>query len=223
MGYGLTPDRNERHRRRFSKVFDVLDGKARQIIDPVLDRMGGALAARGISANSVTGAGLAIGLAAALVIALEAYPAGLVLLLISRLADGLDGAVARHSGTTDLGGFFDIVADFTFYGAIPFGFIFADPAANAVAGAVLLLSFYVNGASFLAFAIMAEKQGLTTMSRGSKSLYFTTGLAEGTETIATFCAFCLFPTAFTPIAYVFAAICFITAGARVLLAMKTFQ
>ena len=201
----------------------MLDGKVRQIIDPALDRMGGALAAAGISANAVTFAGLATGPAAALLIAFEAYLAGLAVLLISRLADGLDGAVARHSGTTDLGGFLDIVSDFAFYGAIPLGFIFADPAVNAVAGAVLLFSFYVNGSSFLAFAIMAEKQRLTTMARGSKSLYFTTGLAEGTETIATFCAFCLFPTAFTPIAYVFAAICFITAGARVLLAMRTFD
>ena len=200
----------------------MLDGKVRHFIDPVLDRLGSMLAARGISANSVTGAGLATGLAAALAIGFEAYLAGLALLLVSRLADGLDGAVARHSRTTDLGGFLDIVSDFTFYGAIPLGMVFADPAANAVAGAVLLLSFYVNGASFLAFAIMAEKQGLATMARGTKSLYFTIGLAEGTETIAVFCAFCLFPAAFVPIAYVFAAICFITAGARVLLAIRTF-
>jgi phosphatidylglycerophosphate synthase len=201
----------------------MLDGKARQIIDPALDRIGGVLAGRGISANAVTFAGMATGLAAALAIAFEAYLGGLVLLLLSRFADGLDGAVARHSRITDLGGFLDIVSDFVFYGAVPLGFVFADPTANAVAGAVLLLSFYVNGASFLAFAIMAEKQGLTTMARGSKSLYFTTGLAEGTETIATFCAFCLFPAAFAPIAYVFAAICFVTAGARVALAMKTFD
>ncbi len=201
----------------------MLDGKARQIAGPALDRMGSALAGAGISANSVTFAGLASGLAAALAIGLEVYLVGLALLLISRLADGLDGAVARHSQKTDLGGYLDIVADFTFYGAIPLGFVFADPAVNAVAGAVLLLSFYVNGSSFLAFAIMAEKQGLTTIARGSKSLYFTTGLAEGTETIAVFCAFCLFPSAFVPIAWVFAAICFITAGARVLLAIKTFK
>lgn len=201
----------------------MLDGKVREIIDPALDRMGKVLAARGISANFVTGAGLAIGLAAALAIAFEAYLTGLVVLLISRLADGLDGAVARHSQKTDLGGYLDIVSDFIFYGAIPLGFVFADPAANAVAGAVLIFSFYVNGSSFLAFAIMAEKQGLTTQTRGSKSLYFTTGLAEATETIAVFCAFCLFPTAFAPIATVFAAICFVTAGARVLLAIRTFS
>ena len=124
----------------------MLDGKVRQIIDPALDRMGRALAARGISANSVTFAGLATGLAAALLIAFEVYLAGLAVLLISRLADGLDGAVARHSRKTDLGGFLDIVSDFAFYGAIPLGFVFADPAANGVAGAVLIFSFYVNGA-----------------------------------------------------------------------------
>ena len=201
----------------------MLDGKVRQLIDPALDRVGGVLAARGVRANSVTFAGLATGLVAALAITIEAYLAGLILLMVSRLADGLDGAVARHSRKTDLGGFLDIVADFTFYGAIPLGFVFADPAANAIAGSVLLLSFYVNGASFLAFAIMAEKRGLATMARGSKSLYFTTGLAEGTETIAVFCAFCLFPSAFAPIAYVFAVACFVTAGARVLLAIRTFD
>ena len=63
----------------------------------------------------------------------------------------------------------------------------ADPAANAVAGAVLVFSFYVNGASFLAYAAIAEKRKLATDARGPKSLFFTTGLAEATETIAVFC------------------------------------
>ncbi len=83
--------------------------------------------------------------------------------------------------------------DFAFYGAIPFGFVLADPAANAIAGAALILSFYVNGASFLAYAIMAEKRGLETDARGEKSIFFTTGLAEATETIAVFVLACLFP------------------------------
>ena len=49
--------------------------------------------------------------------------------------------------------------DFVFYGAIPMAFIMADPGQNAVAGAVLLLSFYINGASFLAYGLIAEKRG----------------------------------------------------------------
>src|SRR4051812_20202219 len=169
----------------------MLDGWARSTIDPLLDRIAKPIAAAGYSANAVTLAACAIGLVAAAAIAAQLYWTGVVLILASRIGDGLDGAVAKISGKTDLGGYLDIVLDFLFYGAIPVGFVLADPAANAVAGAVLLFAFYVNGASFLAYAAMAEKRKLATAVRGPKSLFFTTGLAEATETIVMFCAFCL--------------------------------
>ena len=101
---------------------------------------------------------------------------------------------------------------------IPLGFVLAEPAANAVAGATLLFSFYVNGASFLAYAIMAEKRGLASDARGEKSLYFTSGLAEATETIVVFVLFCLLPARFAVIAYVFAALTLFTARSRCALA-----
>ncbi len=205
----------------------MLDGLARRLIGPGLDRLGGALARSGISADSVTLAGFALGLAAAGLIAFQQYGAGLALILVSRLCDGLDGAVARHTQKTDRGGYLDIVLDFAFYGAVPLAFVLARPEANAVAGAVLLASFYLNGSSFLAFAIMAEKRGISpdasSAARGAKSLYFTTGLAEATETIAAFCLFCLFPDAFPALAFGFAAVCFITATARITLAMRAFR
>lgn len=200
----------------------MLDGTAKALIDPYLTRMGNGLARVGISADMVTWGGFVVGAAAGLAIAWQLYLAGLVLLLISRLADGLDGAVARATRKTDLGGYLDIVLDFAFYGLIPLGFVFADPQANAVAGAVLLFSFYVNGSSFLAYAIMAEKRGLETDRRGAKSLYFTTGLAEATETLAVFAACCLWPAAFPTIAWIFAVICFYTAASRIVLAIKMF-
>ncbi|NGN40196.1 CDP-alcohol phosphatidyltransferase family protein [Mesorhizobium sp. CGMCC 1.15528] len=201
----------------------MLDGWARKRIDPALDAVGGRLAQAGVSANAVTISAFAVGVAAAAAIAHGHFLAGLVLLLASRLGDGLDGAVARVRGKTDLGGYLDIVLDFAFYGAIPLGFVLADPAANAVAGAVLLLSFYVNGSSFLAYAIMAEKRKLEGEARGEKSLFFTTGLAEATETLAVFVAFCLFPAWFAVIAYVFAAVTFYTALSRVVLAGRVFR
>jgi phosphatidylglycerophosphate synthase len=201
----------------------VLDGAARRLIGPGLDRLGATLAGAGVSADQVTYGGFAIGFLAAGAIVGELYWTGLLLLLISRLCDGLDGAVARHSVKTDRGGFLDIVLDFAFYGGIPLAFVLARPDANAVAGAVLLLSFYVNGASFLAYALMAERRGLAGEARGPKSLYFTTGLAEASETIAVFCLFCLFPSAFAPIAYIFAVACFLTAAARIALAVRTFR
>ncbi len=200
----------------------MLDGTAKALIDPYLTRMGNGLARVGVSADMVTWAGFIVGAAAGLAIGLNYYLVGLVLLMFSRLADGLDGAVARATRKTDLGGYLDIVLDFAFYGLIPLGFVFANPDANAVAGAVLLFSFYVNGSSFLAYAIIAEKRGLETDQRGSKSLYFTTGLAEATETLAVFVACCLWPAAFPTIAWIFAVICFYTAASRIVLAIKMF-
>lgn len=201
----------------------MLDGAARRLLDPAFDRIGAALARAGVTADQVTYAGFAIGLAAAGVIAFNLYVLGLVLLLASRLCDGLDGAVARHTAKTDRGGFLDIVLDFAFYGGIPLAFVIAEPEANAIAGATLILSFYVNGATFLAYAVFAEKRKLSTDARGSKSLYFTTGLAEATETIVVFCLFCLFPAAFALLAYLFAALTLVTAAARIALAVKMFR
>jgi phosphatidylglycerophosphate synthase len=200
----------------------VLDGVVRRLAAPALDRMGAALARRSVPADAVTLAGFGVGLAAAAAIALRRYELGLALILLNRLGDGIDGAIARRSGTTDRGGFLDIVLDFTFYGAVPLGFVLADPTANAVPGAVLLFAFYANGASFLAFAVMAARRGLATGARGEKSLYFTTGLAEATETILVFALACLFPAVFPALAYAFAAVTLLTAGMRVAAAVRRF-
>jgi len=201
----------------------VLDGYARKIIDGPLNMVGKQIAKTGVTANQVTLAGLVLGLIAAISIALGNVQAGLWVLLISRLADGLDGAVARATHKTDFGGFWDIVADFFFYGAIPVAFVVLDPANNAIAGAVLLMSFYFNGGTFLGYAILAEKHKLSTQQRGSKSLYFSTGLLEGTETIAFFVALCVWPQHFAILAYLFAAACFYTAASRIWLAYLEFS
>ncbi|MBL0936606.1 MAG: CDP-alcohol phosphatidyltransferase family protein [Rhizobiaceae bacterium] len=201
----------------------MLDGWARARIDPALNHAGRRLAQAGVTANAVTVLAFVVGIAGFIAIACGLYWLGLVLILVSRLGDGLDGAVARHTQKTDFGGYLDIVLDFAFYGLIPLGFVLADPAGNALAGSVLILSFYVNGASFLAYAVMAEKRGLTTEAHGEKSLFFTTGLAEATETLAFFAAFCLFPAWFPALALVFAALCFYTALSRIVIAGRTFR
>lgn len=200
----------------------MLDAGMRKYLDPGLDALGRMLARLGAVANTVTLIGLALGLSAALLIALGHPGWALIPLLASRLADGLDGAVARATTRTDFGGYLDIAADFLFYGAIPMAFVFADPAANGAAGAFLLTSFYFNGTSFLGFAILAEKKAMVTDARGVKSLYFTGGLLEGTETIVFFVLLCLFPGSFALLAWIFGTLCFITACARILLARRVF-
>ena len=200
----------------------MLDIHARRLIDPPLDRWGRTLAATGVSANAITLLGLGLGLVAALAVALNAHMAALVLIGLNRLADGLDGAVARVHGKTDFGGYLDITCDFLFYGAIPIGFVWGAPDTAAHAGAWLLGSFYFNGATFLGYAILAERHAMQTAGRGAKSLYFTGGLLEGTETIAFFCCICLFPVHFAPLAWIFGGLCFITAVSRIMLAHQVF-
>ena len=200
----------------------MFDAQIRPLIDPPLNRLGQGLARAGVGADMVTLVGLALGLLSASVIAVGAPGLALIPLLLSRVADGLDGAVARATRKTDFGGYLDITSDFLFYGAVPLAFVLANPSANGAAGAFLLTSFYINGASFLGYAILEEKRGMQTTKRGAKSLYFTGGLLEGFETIAFFVALCLFPSYFAPLAWVFGALCFITAGSRVLLARAVF-
>ena len=169
----------------------------------------------GIGANTVTLAGFFLGMVAAILIANHAYSAGAIALFSSRLCDGLDGAVARQTTPTDAGGFLDITLDFLFYASIPLAFAIADPADNALPAAVLLAAFIGTGSSFLAFAVMAAKRGMTNLAFPGKSFYFLGGLTEATETLAFFAAMCLWPQHFAVLAYAFAALCAITIASRV--------
>ena len=98
------------------------------------------------------------------------------------------------SRLTDLGGFLDIVLDFIVYAGLVFAFAVADPERNALAAAFLLFAFMGTGSSFLAFAIMAAKRGISSELRGRKSLYYLGGLTEGTETILFLVLACLLPS-----------------------------
>lgn len=200
----------------------MLDGVMRRVIDPPLNAAGRRLAARGAHPDAVTLIGLALGLGAAALIVFGWFWGALALMLGSRLADGLDGAVARASRKTDFGGYLDISADFLFYGAIPLGFILHDPATNGAVGGLLLASFYFNGATFLGYAILAEKRKMETRRQGVKSLYYSVGLLEGTETIAFFAAILIWPGLFPVLGAIFAALTFLTGVLRLVLAWKVF-
>lgn len=193
----------------------MLDSTLRPLIDPPLGWSARKAIALGITADQVTLAGFALGLGAAAAIALGAPGTGLVLIAVNRVADGLDGAIARQTQPTDRGAFLDIVLDFVFYAAIPLAFAVADPIANGWPAALLIAAFLANGAAFLAFATLAAKRGLATSAQGEKSFFFLAGLAEGSETIIVFVACCLWPGAFALLAIAFAAICAVSAAARI--------
>lgn len=192
----------------------MLDRAAHAWLKPTLHAVAVALVRRRVRADAVTWAGFAIGMAAAAAIMVQAYGAGLVLILASRLADGLDGEVARQTAPTDRGAFLDITLDFLFYASIPLAFAVADPAAHALPAAVLLAAFIGTGSSFLAFAVMAERRGLQSTAYPSKGLYYLGGLTEATETLACFALMCLLPQHFALWAYGFAALCGLTLLSR---------
>jgi phosphatidylglycerophosphate synthase len=198
----------------------VIDANIRRLIDPLLARAGRLLAAIGIAADAVTIGGCLLGLAAALAASFGRFYIALTLLIASRIADGLDGAVARATRRTDRGAFLDIVLDFFVYATVPLGFAIWSPHTNALPAALLLASFVANGSAFLAFSLMAERRGMITTRQGQKSIYYLAGIAEGFEAIAFMIAFCMFPSSFPILAIIFASLCWISAVGRLILGWK---
>ena len=188
----------------------MLDRLMLAVLAPTVQRLASALVRRGATADAVTLAGAAVGLSGSGLVALGHPLAGLVLMALGRLADGLDGAIARLTTPTARGAFLDIVLDFLFYASVPLAFAVLDPARNALPAAVLLAAFIGTGSSFLAFAILAERQGLDSAAYPQKGFHYLGGLTEGTETLLCFMAMCLWPAAFPLLAFGFAGLCGLT-------------
>ncbi|MEX8493897.1 CDP-alcohol phosphatidyltransferase family protein [Sphaerotilus sp.] len=192
----------------------MLDRMVLAWLAPTVQRIAGTLVRRGVSADTVTLAGAVAGLSGSGLVALGHPLAGLLLMALGRLADGLDGAVARLTAPTSRGAFLDITLDFLFYASVPLAFAVLEPARNALAAAVLLAAFIGTGSGFLGFAILAERQGLNSVAYPQKGFYYLGGLTEGTETLLCFAAMCLWPAAFPALAFGFAALCGLTICTR---------
>jgi phosphatidylglycerophosphate synthase len=201
------------------------------MIDPILNkilRTPLALTAKpfirvGISADQVTVFGFILGMLAVPAIITEHFTLALTLVLLNRICDGLDGAIARQTHTSDAGGFLDISLDFIFYSSIVFAFIVSNPEQNSLAGSLLMLSFTATGSCFLAFASMASKHNIDNPEYPNKSLHYMGGLAEGFETIVVLCLFCLYPQHFVVIALIYAAVCWLTTGVRIVTGYQTLK
>ena len=168
----------------------------------------------------VTALGLALAVTSAVAAARTAWVAALALWLASRAMDTLDGPVARVSGRdSELGGLLDIVSDFVAYGAFVVGCGIGVPEAR-VACLVLLATYYVNGATFLAYSSMVERRGLSDDLADDRSLVFLRGLAEGSETVAAHSLMALFPGALPAIAWAFAGAVGVTIVQRLVRAVR---
>lgn len=192
----------------------MLDPYVRPLIDPPLNWAGQILFKRGVSANAMTVFGFVLGICAIFLILNGTYLWAALLIALNRLADGLDGAIARQSGLSDFGGFLDIVCDFVIYAGIVFAFGVSHHA-HLFWASLLVFSFIGPMVSFLAYAILAAKKGVTTVRQGKKTFYYLGGICEGTETATFLILFCLFPQAFGPLSVTFSILCWLTTVGRV--------
>lgn len=208
----------------------MFDARLRTTLAPALDAGARWLDVPWVTPNRLTGLNLIAGLASAVLAATQLWIPALLLWLLCRLADGLDGPLARRrralgsstgysrdsSASSGQGGFWDICADFIVYGATVIGVAIG---ASAAFGApwlpflLVLFAYYINGGAFLAFSSIAEKEG-KTLDDG-RSLSFLGGLAEGGETVLVHSLWLIFPVAAAYIAGVWAVLVCLSAAQRV--------
>ncbi len=198
----------------------MLDAVLGRVLEMPLAKAGDAIAGRGVDATTVTLLGGAAGALAAAAIALGWYSFRLLCFAINRLADGLDGPVARAGATTDFGGFLDILIDAVIYLALAGAFALADPKHLGIA-ILVIISLASTYTAMLAFAAVAGKRDLRREDAAARGLVHT-GLVEGAETVAFFVIVCLWPDTFNWIGSIFALMCWITVAQRVIAARAAF-
>ena len=199
----------------------MIDKELNRYTSSHLNRIANTLYEKGVEPNWVTLLGLALAFLCFVSLSYGLFYLGLILILINRFLDGLDGSLARLGTPRKFGAFFDITSDFAFYALIPLGFAVHSPHENALPTAFLLAAFYVNGSSFLAEAIIIEKYNIK-FDQADKGFFYSFGLIEGFETICFFLFICLFPNVYANAAYIFFTLTLLTHVIRVFKSFKRF-
>ncbi len=194
----------------------MVDAKLREQLAGTFARCARAVDRPGISPDSITIAGLVLGMGGAIAAWKQLWLIALALWLLSRIADGMDGALARRriekgERANSAGGYLDIMADFVVYGSFVVG-VAHGAGQGYLPFIVVLLAYYLNGTAFLAFSSIGEKEGIRLDD--GRSLSFIYGLAEATETIVVHSAWCIFPSQASHIASVWAAVVLVSAALR---------
>jgi len=170
------------------------------------------LAKGGVTGNVLTVSGLCVGALCLVAVALGLNLLALVLWLLNRLLDGLDGEVARlRSESSEFGTFVDIMADFLVYG----GFLVALAVQHQdarLALVALFFAYYLNGTAFLALSGILER--LKRERQTDRGLHFRRSLTEGFETIVAGALFLLLPEHVSTIAWIFAGMVLFSAAQR---------
>ena len=194
----------------------MIDAQINKMIKPFLDTLAQKLLTYNIKPNSVTLTGFFFGLLCSYFIIKAMFVYATIFLFLNRFCDGLDGALARLIGETDIGAFYDIILDFLFYFIFPISFILLD-LKNTYSICFLLLSFVATQTTFLATSWLVEKNKLLISDGQNKSFFYAGGITEGFETIICFFMMLIFYELINYIAYIFGILCWITFINRILL------
>ena len=198
----------------------------------VKDRIGEPLAARmrPVAPETVTVLALLTGLGCAVCAAMGLAVASLLLWLLSRGLDGLDGLLARqYNKQSDFGGYLDILLDYVVYAAVPLGLVLGHPTQqNYLALAIMLAVFYVNSASWMMLAAILEKRNAQLVydpasQRGLTTVVMPAGLVGAAETIIAYSLFLLFPGALAPLFLLFSALVVFTVIQRLFWARRSLR
>lgn len=190
----------------------MLDEELRRGAKPLYRLPARFLATRGVTGDLLTAVGLFVGALCLVAVALGFNLPALVLWLLNRLLDGLDGEVARlRGGGSEFGAFVDIMADFFVYGGFLVALAVQHPD-SGLALAALFFAYYLNGTAFLALSGILER--LKRERQTERGLHFRRSLTEGFETIAAGALFLLVPDRVSTIAWVFAAMVLFSAAQR---------
>ncbi|MDQ3603757.1 MAG: CDP-alcohol phosphatidyltransferase family protein [Actinomycetota bacterium] len=190
----------------------MLDEELRKGAKPLYELPASLLAERGVTGNALSGVSLGIGALCLVAIAFGLNILALVLWLLNRFLDGLDGELARtRKETSELGAFIDIVADFFMYGGFLIALSIQHPGAR-LALVVLLFAYYLNGSVFLALSGVLERLKKERLTE--RGLHFRRSLTEGFETFVVGVFFLVLPGYVSPIAWIFAGMVFVSSFQR---------
>ena len=189
----------------------VLRTQKDRLMLPVAEQLFGS-----IHPNVVSFIALGVGLLSASAIVYQEFGIALILWLLNRVLDGLDGVVARaHHKQSDFGGYLDLLLDFVVYLAIPIALLVALPtSANLWAGIGLLSIYVLNLLSWSTLSAIIEKRQLQTMDRLT-TMEMPTGIVEGAETIIFYALFLLLPGYIAYLFWVMSFLVLLTAGQRI--------
>jgi len=176
-----------------------------------------------LAPSAISSAALVAGIAAAVAVAQRLHGLALLLWLVNRILDGLDGTQARVHGTqSDFGGYVDILADFVVYAAIPLGILYADASrGQALAAAALLASFFVNAASWMYLAAILERRHAGATSRNElTTITMPPGLVAGAETVVLYALMLALPALRVPLFWLMALLVSATVVQRLIWARR---